>query len=301
MRALITGASGFLGSHLTARLVADGHDVHVIVRPKSSSKILEKAGTAIKVHVIDATSAPVNIIEAAQPEIVFHLATHFVVQHTPEDVPALVNSNILFPCQLVDAMMRRRVGKLVNCSSAWQHYNDSDYDPVCLYAATKEAFLKLLQFYVAAEGLSVIDLTISDTYGPGDTRPKLFSALYRAAANHETLALSPGHQTLDIMYVDDVVNAFCAAADRLLEMANVGMESYVVRSDVPVSLRQLVAVFCNVTGLSPRIEWGARPYRSREMMAPWTGGRPLPGWRATVGIEEGIRRMHECHVRDTKN
>src|SRR5262249_26808103 len=168
MRALITGATGFLGSHLTRKLSSDGHEVHVIVRPNSNLEALDKLRNAIKCHVIDAATAPIGIIDAARPEVVFHLATHFVAQHTSDDVAKLVDSNILFPCQLVDAMARRGARRLVNCSSAWQHYEGADYDPVCLYAATKEAFIKVLQYYVAAERFSVVNLTLTDTYGPND-------------------------------------------------------------------------------------------------------------------------------------
>jgi nucleoside-diphosphate-sugar epimerase len=161
---LITGATGFLGSHLAARLVADGHDVHVIVRQTLSLGIFAKIINSITIHVIgdERDVHQIDMIVASAPDIVFHLATHFVAEHSAQDVPALIDSNVLFPCELVDAMIRRGIKRLVNCSSAWQHYNDATYDPVCLYAATKEAFLKLAQFYVAAGGLSVIDLRISE-------------------------------------------------------------------------------------------------------------------------------------------
>jgi nucleoside-diphosphate-sugar epimerase len=303
MRALLTGATGFLGSHLAARLVADGHDVHVIVRQTSNLVIFAKIMNSITIHVIgdECDVHQMDIIAASTPDIVFHLSTHFVAEHSAQDVPALIDSNVLFPCGLVDAMVRRGIKRLVNCSSAWQHYNDATYDPVCLYAATKEAFLKLAQFYVAAGGLSVIDRTISDTYGPKDRRPKLFSALYASAANGVTLAFSPGHQLLDMLYVDDAINAFCTAAGRLMHMEDGRMETYAIRSGQAVSLRQVVSMFCRVTGLSPRIDWGVKPYRKREMMDPWTGGIALPEWQPLVGLEEGIRKMHNHHVLDTRN
>jgi hypothetical protein len=53
--------------------------------------------------------------------------------------------------------------------------------------------------------------------------------------------------------------------------------------------------------VSPRIDWGAKPYRKREMMNPWTGGIPLPEWQPLVVLEEGIRKMHNHHVLDTRN
>jgi nucleoside-diphosphate-sugar epimerase len=101
--------------------------------------------------------------------------------------------------------------------------------------------------------------------------------------------------------VDDAINAFCTAAGRLMHMEDGRMETYAIRSGHVVSLRQVVSMFCRITSLSPRIDWGAKPYRKREMMNPWTGGIPLPEWQPLVGLEEGIRKMHNYHVLDTRN
>jgi nucleoside-diphosphate-sugar epimerase len=302
MRAIVTGATGFLGSHLTARLANEGHQVHVLVRPDSNLAPLKGVSSSVTVHVIDAMGDSLDkIVAQSDADIAFHLATYFVPEHTAQDVAPLIDTNIIFPCRLVDAMVRHGIRRLVNCSSAWQHYKGEDYNPVCLYAATKQAFLSVLKYYVEASGLSVADLTISDTYGPDDRRPKLFSTLYRAAASSEPLGFSPGEQLLDLVYVDDVIAAIMIASAQLCESAHAGLTEYTVRGQQPLRLKDLVSTFANVTGLRPNIAWGARPYRNREMMTPWLGGKKLPGWEPTVGIEEGIRKLHESHVRHSKD
>jgi nucleoside-diphosphate-sugar epimerase len=87
----------------------------------------------------------------------------------------------------------------------------------------------------------------------------------------------------------------------LMQMEDGRIENHRIMSHKPASLREIVDIFCRVTGLSPQIAWGARPYRQREMMAPWTGGTTLPAWRPLVGIEEGILRMHSHYVLNTRN
>jgi nucleoside-diphosphate-sugar epimerase len=300
MRALVTGATGFIGSHLAERLAAGPHEVHVLVRQSSDLGVLAALGPVISVHITDGSFDSLNaVIQLVSPEIVFHAASLFLSEHRPEDVAALVQSNILFPCQLVEAMVRNGVRRLVNCGTSWQHYQGKQYSPVCLYAATKQAFSDLLQYYVEATELAVVTLTLFDTYGPDDKRLKLFSTLYRAAASGETTAFSPGDQLIHIVYIDDVVDALILAAQRLLESPGACFESFAVRTEQPIRLRELVEIFSAVTGLALKIVWGGRPYRSREMMTPWQDGATLPGWSAKVGLQEGIRKVHAEHVRIT--
>jgi nucleoside-diphosphate-sugar epimerase len=297
MRALVTGATGFVGSHLVERLVGGGHDVHVLVRPSSDLSDVAPIASTLTVHTLDLEAdALARIVETAAPEIVFHIASLVVAEHRSQDVEPLIRSNVLFPCQLVEAMAANGVCKLINCGTAWQHYQNRSYSPVCLYAATKQAFVDLLQFYVEAKGLAIIDLKLFDTYGPRDKRGKLFSLLYRATIPGERVAFSPGEQMLDFVYIDDVVDAFMIAANRLFEDSRPRFETYPVRTGQPIALRELVKTFSEVTGLSPNIGWGERSYRSREVMSPWRGGANLPGWHAKVELKDGIRRVHDDHV-----
>jgi nucleoside-diphosphate-sugar epimerase len=103
--------------------------------------------------------------------------------------------------------------------------------------------------------------------------------------------MSPGEQLIDIVYIDDVVDAFVAGAERLLAGLEAPMEEFGVSSGNPLPLRELAATFSRVSGLPLDIEWGGRPYRPREVMQPWTRYRALPGWQPRVGLEEGLARL----------
>jgi nucleoside-diphosphate-sugar epimerase len=292
--ALVTGATGFVGSQLARRLVSLGQDVHIVVRPESSLRILGDIASRVRVHRHDGTiEGMVSAVEAARPQVVYHLASHIVPLHARDDVQALIVSNVLFGTQLLEAMTAHGVRCFVNTGTSWQHFYNEPYRPVSLYAATKQAFEDILRFYTDATPMRAISLHLFDTYGTGDPRPKLLHLLAKTATTGDSLALSPGEQQLDLVHVDDVVNAFVLAGERLVGGQGESMEVYAVSAGTTISLRGLVDVFDRVTGRPLRIQWGGRPYRFREVMEPWSAGLPVPGWRPTVTIEDGIRRLVE--------
>lgn len=286
--ALITGATGFIGQHLACRLVRDGWQVHLLVRENSGAPGAPEFLQTNR-HVHDgSTEALVRCVARVKPDVVFHLASMFLSQHASKDVAPLISSNVLFCSQLLEAMSVNHVSRIVNTGTAWQHYDDQAYNPVCLYAATKQAFEAILEYYVQARGIKAITLKLFDTYGIDDPRPKLFHLLSRAASSGVPLDMSAGEQLIDIVHIDDVTEAYVIAAQRLLADAVLQHERYAVSSGHPLSLKALVQKYAEVTGQNVLVNWGARPYRDREVMQPWSLGEPLPGWRATVGLEWGL-------------
>ncbi len=289
---LVTGATGFIGSRLTRQLVALGVDVHVLVRPGSSLAQLGDARQRLTVHTHDGTTeGMLSIMQAARPALVYHLGSNFIAQHRSSDVAPLIQSNVLFGAQLAEAMVVAGSTRLVNTGTSWQHFQDADYRPVSLYAATKQAFEDILQFYTDATPLRAISLHLFDTYGPGDPRPKLMSILLKAARTGERVAMSEGEQHLDLVHIDDVVSAFLLAGARLFANDAPGHEVFAVSAGRTLSLRELVRLLGEVAGHALPIEFGVRPYREREVMTPWSGGDPVPGWVPRIGLDEGLRRL----------
>jgi nucleoside-diphosphate-sugar epimerase len=289
LRALVTGATGFLGSRLCARLVSDDWDVHSVLRLGPEAPPPDTTA-----HVHDGTTeSMLGIVAGACPDVVFHLAGIFIATHAPADVEPLVTSNILFGTQVLEGMSAAGRTRFVNTSTCWQHYLDAPYRPVDLYAATKQAFEDIVDYHTGATGLTAVTLTIYDTYGPGDTRGKLLGTLVRAALDGSTLGLSLGEQKLELVHVDDVVEAYVAAAALLLGGRVTAHERYALRARESVSVRELAAIVEAASGRTIEADWGARSYRDREMMEPWGAGVPVPGWAPRVLLEDGVREVVE--------
>ena len=289
--ALVTGASGFIGSNLVCHLLREGWQVHAVMRQGSSMPVLVESQLAgFKEHVYDGTTERmVKIVADANPDVVFHLASLFVAEHELKDIEPLIMANVLFGSQLLEAMRINGVSKIVNTGTSWQHYDNEDFNPVCLYASTKQAFQDILTYYTEAASINAVTLQLSDTYGPNDPRPKIFNVLAKAVANKQTLDMSLGEQLIDLVYVDDVIAAFLSA--KLIIDRLEGHFVYAVSSGKPITLRELVSFYEKTAGVNLSINWGARPYRTREVMNPWSRGNVLDGWYPRVTLTDGIKRL----------
>lgn len=284
---LITGATGFIGTHAIRDLTGAGWTVHAIAR--DTTRIV---GPAIR-HPDDGSIGCLRAaLTASRPDAVIHLATCYIKDHRPEDISGLITANITFGTNLLEAMWGCGCRRLVTAGTAWQHLDQSDdgYRPATLYAATKQAFEDIAQWYALARGVAVTALHLGDTYGPADPRPKIFSLLARAALTGEPLELSPGGQRLDPLFVSDATSALDVAANR----TDSGFQVYRVAPGRPLTLRKLVEHWCDINASRPDLRWGAKPYRQQEVMEPWSGGIMLPGWQADVDIREGLARCRDA-------
>lgn len=292
--ALITGAGGFIGAVLARRLLTQGWTAHLLARVGTA--IADDLSTACRVHRLEgATAGLVETVGAVQPDVVFHLASLYLAEHRPDDLAGLVASNILLTAQLAEAMtltLPTGAARLVSTGTAWQHFRGPDYVPVNLYAATKQAGDDLLRYFTDARGLSLIRLKLFDTYGAGDTRRKLVQLLVDAATSGERLGMSPGEQVIDISHVDDVVEAFLVAGERLLAAPASLDEAYLLSGE-RFRVRDLVPLVEQATGRSLDVAFGERPYRAREVMEPVvavTGDR-LPGWASRHRLADTVATL----------
>jgi len=169
--------------------------------------------------------------------------------------------------------------------------DDEIYKPVNLYAATKQAFESVLEYYVDASDLKVINLSLFDTYGVGDTRPKLIPLLMDAVNSGSELKMSPGQQVVDLVHVSDVAEAFLVAARQLLAGEVQGTETYCVNAERRYSLREIVQLLGDLAPRPLPVCLGAMPYGPRQGMQPWTRGVRLPDWKPVVSLESGLAEL----------
>lgn len=286
---VITGATGYIGSHVLRHLLAKGWDIHIIADPKFGYANIEDVLSKIDVFEYDGQiNHLITYFNRVKPEVVFHLAAAVITNYQPEQVPVLIQSNIQFGTEILEAMKQSGSKLFVGTGSYWQCYNSEDYNPVDLYAATKEAFEKILKYYTEVEDIRAITLRLFDVYGTGDKRPKIWNILKQIAGTDKELDMSPGEQLLDMVYITDVSAAFEQAYILLSKYTNIKNEVYGVYTNNRKSLKDIVEIYKRILGKPVHVNFGGKPYKKREVMTPTDKLTILPGWTPQVSLEEGL-------------
>jgi nucleoside-diphosphate-sugar epimerase len=296
----LTGATGYLGSHLVAHLAScQNWQLHALVRPTSPVPDAFSACNVMTHNYDGSYESLLNAIRAAQPVCVIHLASLFLSDHKSEEVTPLIESNILLGTQLLEAMKVVGVPQFINTGTAWQHYNNEPYSPVNLYAATKQAYEAIIQFYCEAHGLKALTLKIYDTYGPNDPRPKLIPLMVQYAKEGKPLQATEGYNQLGMVHIEDICSAYQVALNLIPEVKARTHTSYGLKPANWISLKELVSIFNEVSPWPVAVQWGARPMRDREIIQPACRLDCLPKWAPDIPIEKGLTSLFDSSYKRT--
>ncbi len=299
-RAIITGATGFIGSHLVRALLSLDWDIALIVRPESVIHKLKAISFKAKIFIFNENPAElIDFFENFKPDVVFHLASCFLVDHEVSNIKDIVNSNILFGTYLLEAMLKANCKKIINTGSTWQHFDDEKNNPANLYAASKNAYVEILNYYYHAYGFEIISLELFDTYGPHDSRRKIVNLLIHSVSNNIQIDLSPGLQKINFVYIDDIVEAYLVSAKCLLERDQKSFDVYTVGGNEVLTLKEVVKTIELVSNKKCAASFSKRPYRTREVMKPWSKGKQLPNWEAKVNFKTGILNILKADKEET--
>lgn len=304
-RVLVTGADGFLGSHLTERLLALGARVAVLVRPSS---VVGTAGHALRNlagvkdaldRIVAADVAGSDAVAAMldwQPDRILHLAAEAYVDRSFDHPAEVLRSNLDGTLRVLEAARRcPRLERVVVTSSS-EIYGDAQtpaideahpLQPTSPYAASKLAADRLAYAYHRTYRLPVAIIRPFNTYGPRhpyDVIPKLVG---RALRGEPLTVHGSGQQSRDFSYVDDMVDAFLAMGDHpaaIGRAVNFG-------TGVATTIRALAERIVALTGSRSPIEHG--PERAAEVSRLCCDhglATRLFGWRPRVSLDEGLER-----------
>lgn len=292
MNILITGSSGFIGSHLIERL----YNLNLNLFLSTRFVNLNNKDARFVFHEFMKHDIEYDINFIKQNNIVgcIHLATKYVKDHKSSDVKDLVNSNLLFSAYILECSTRANVKWFINTGTFWQHIENKIYNPANLYAATKQAFEAIAQYYINTNKIHFITLKLCDTYGLNDNRLKIFNIWAKAAKYKNEIDMSKGDQIIDICHISDVIEAFVKLIDYCKQgtLENQNGKCFVVKAKKRYTLRDLYDIYNKSTGIEVKINWGKIPYRDNEVMVPWEFGECVPGWNAKIDLETGLKMTY---------
>lgn len=288
-RLLLTGATGYLGGHVARRLLAGGHDVEVLVREISDRSRLP---AGIGVHLLPERAVEFGpLLAQLSPSAVVHMAACVVGVDDLSRVDEIVSANLGLGTQLLAALPPSCL-RFVNTGSFWERIDGPEHERAMnLYAASKQAFERILAYYAEVRGLAALTLRLFNTYGPADPRPKVFAHFERSFGAEEAIGFSPGEQRLDLLHVEDAAAAYEAALSYLERRGPGPVESFEIGSGESHSLREVGGLYAAARGRVLNVAWGARPYRPREVMDRCAELGPTTealGWTPRLGIREGF-------------
>ncbi len=289
-RILLTGAAGWIGSHL-ARQLARENEVVAWVRPGSDPWRLRPVLRSLRVVECDLrdASAVAAQVEAIRPEVCFHVAWYAVpgsYRHSLENLDAL-EASIRLAVRLHSLDCQRFIG----VGSCFEYDTDlgrlSEHSPTkprTMYAAAKLAFQLVLEQISAAGPMRYAWARLFYLYGPMEDERRLVPSLIIALLRGERVPVTAGEQIRDYLHVADVAAALHAiAASRVEGVVNVG-------SGKPMAIADLVSRVSEAVGRPELVALGARPYDPGDPMfvCADAGRLVATGWRPTHTLESGL-------------
>lgn len=300
-RIILTGGTGFIGINLAKRLLKDGHDLHLLVRPNYRPWRIEEIKHDVHLHVADLANTVVlnSVIEQIRPDWIFHLAVYGAYPFQT-DVRQMVQTNIIGTINLIEACLRTDFEAFVNTGTS-SEYGFKDYappeteflEPNSNYAVTKASATLFCRYIAQIQKVRLLTLRLYSTYGPYEESTRLMPALIRHGLKGELPPLVNPDVAHDYVYVEDVVEAYLLAATKPgLEQGPV----YNVGTGIQTSLRKVVEVARRVMGITVEPKWDSMPNRHWDTIV-WVADnrkiRETLGWQPRYSLEEGFRLTME--------
>jgi nucleoside-diphosphate-sugar epimerase len=289
MNVLITGVTGFVGSHLTRALLERGHEVVALTRPTSNLSRLRQLAGPVRVLCCDPDAVEGVAGELEGIDAVVHAATCY--GRSGESDADIVRANVLFPLRLFELACRRGVRTFLNldtCFNTWP----IRYKYLQGYTLSKRHFAEWGAVLAEGRGVRFLNLRLEHPYGPGDTAGKFVPFVIAECLAGRELKLTQGEQRKDFVYIDDVTDAIVLLLDKAGGLP-AGYHPFECGSGKAVTVREFVETVHALTGSAAKLCFGALPYREGEIMFSQAdlGALERLGWSPRWSLREGVGRI----------
>jgi UDP-glucuronate 4-epimerase len=308
-RLLVTGAAGFIGSHLIGALLSQGDEVVGVdnfdtfypraMKERNLAEVGRRPLLSFREHDILDVAA---MRERLTPDtVIVHLAAKAGVRPSLADPVGYARANVTGTAAVLEAARQAGVSRLVFGSSS-SVYGDSTpapfredataVAPVSPYAATKRAAELLLSAVAPMYGLRAASLRFFTVYGPRQRPDLAIHAFTRKMVEGRTLTVfGDGTQARDYTYCDDIIAGVLAAV-RWTATAPVGVDTFNLGGNRAVSTGDMVAEIAQALGVQPKVEWAPmQPGDVQRTAADLTKSSAVLGYTPKTSFPEGVRRF----------
>jgi NAD dependent epimerase/dehydratase len=302
-RVLVTGAGGFIGSHLTERLVELGASTRALVHYNALGTWgwLDQSAARDQIEVIAGDVCDRDSVDRAMRdvEIVFHLAALIAIPYSYDAPASYVRTNIEGTLNVLQCARELAVQRVVHTSTS-EVYGTAQYVPIdeahplrgqSPYSASKIGGDKIAEAFHLSFNLPVVTVRPFNTFGPRQSARAVIPTIITQALTGEAVRLGNLHPTRDLNFVSNIVDGFvlaATAADAVGQTINLGAGS-------EIKIGDLVQLIARLMDKPVQLETAAerqRPEASEveRLLADNTLARELLGWEPKITLEEGLQR-----------
>jgi dTDP-glucose 4,6-dehydratase len=298
LKMLVTGATGFVGSHLVPKLIARGYDVYTFERYVTGRYVLGKRANVKTVFGdLKEYFAIRRIIHDVQPDVVIHLASISPVAYSYDHPHEVIETNLLGTVNLAEACLREvpHFKHFLFASTSETYGNGPSpktegmqQNPNSPYAVSKLACEKYLLYMRDAYGFPITILRNFNTYGRKDNTHFVVERTIVQMLQGEAVRLGDPTPIRDFEYVDDHVNSYIVC----LNNPKAKGEVFNFCTGRETSIKQLVDLISKLTDFKGEVFWNtipARPLDIEVLVGDYSKAKRLLGWQPKFTLEEGLR------------
>jgi len=295
---LVTGGTGFIGSHIVEKLIQLKRKV--IILKRKSSHIWRIKAVLNKCLIYDVEDGLENVFKQKKIDLIIHLATKYLKYHKNlQEIKEMIETNITYPSQLLDLAVKYKVNKFINTGTCFEYKaaskkikEEDKVEAYNFYAATKLAFEEVLKFYATNHGTKAITLKLFFPYGEKDNH-KLIFLIINAMLKNKPLKTTKGEQRINYTYVSDIVEAYIKAIDYLGSIAYHSYEHFNIGSEKSFTVQEIVKYLEEISGKKDLIKLGSLPYPVNEITYANCyneKAREKLGWCPKTDIKTGLKK-----------
>jgi CDP-paratose synthetase len=285
---LLTGATGYFGSHILEMLLKSNYSVIILKRSFSDTKRISTFINGAKSYDID--KIPIeNVFDENKIDIIVHTATNY--GRNNETLSEIIKTNLLFPLEILECAAKKGTTLFINTSTSLP--DDLNY-----YEMTKKQFSSYAKKMAEEKGINFLNVKMEHMYGPGEDSSRFMPSLIRKILNNEKVDMTKGEQARDFIYIEDAIEAYSA----IIQNAGIflGFKEIEVGSGMPIKIRDLASTIKSMTGSKSILNLGAIPYRKNEPMYTCANISLLKrmGWSIRYNIESGLKNDIEYYRKE---
>ena len=289
-RVLLTGGTGFVGSHVIERLLHRGHQVALLTRPTSDLRRVQRFNARLETFDRERVLCGHDLRAIGHVDAIIHLAT--VYGRGEPRAQELIETNIAYPARLLQLAVSAGVTLFIN-TDTYSTKVAGPFSHLPAYCLSKTQFAQWATLIARGTGTRIASMRLEHVYGPNDAPDKFTRWVIRACLDgREALQLTAGEQERDFIYIGDAADAYV----RVVEAAPApSSQDYEVGRGQATSVRKWVEMVHRMSGSLAELQFGALPYREGEIMSSKADTTALQrlGWRAATALEDGLHQTIE--------